>query len=158
MPIFINGIQQSDLPDAIVVDPGAPAGSIDIDSVGKTTLLSLKVDKDLAAAATSSPTLDSSHQILVAGHSTTGDTVSIGFKTNSSTNQVGAAITVIDAGSGGSNDMAFFTHGLERFRILDGGGFLWPVIKSGTDQGDAGAAADEPWRDTSDGNALRLGV
>ena len=34
---------------------------------------------------------------------------------------------------------------------------IFPDMKSGTDQGDAGAVADELWRDTAD-NSVKIGV
>lgn len=39
----------------------------------------------------------------------------------------------------------------------DGGVFIYS-LKSGTDQANAGAAANELWRDTDDGNTVKLGV
>lgn len=54
--------------------------------------------------------------------------------------------------------VALVANGTEGLRVIADGSMLWAAVKAGTDQSDAGAAANEPWRDTSDGNTLKLGV
>ena len=56
-----------------------------------------------------------------------------------------------------NTEIQIFTNDIERATFLADGGVQMLALKSGTTQGGAGAAANELWVDTDDGNTIKLG-
>lgn len=167
--------------NAITIDPSAGAGSIAVDANSKTTLKQLTVaalgvtsadgfkligadgdnreltihigsDGSAHIGITGSEVINISNLVALNAGSKYGDNDKVRFGNDQDYSQVYStandSLQIVDGSTVDTNI---------RWELLSDGGIKTPSLKSGANQGAAGASAGEQWVDTAD-QTIKLGV